>query len=215
KSAKQPSRMLASASVRRAIALAGATAVPCVVVVKEDLLERGLPARQAGDRVADELLEQALRAAADLEPQTVRARPLDRDALQSVDRRSRPGEDNVDRLRGEVAELGERAFGGQAPLAQDADAIAQRLDLAQDVRGEEDRLAARPRLLHRLPKSHLHQRIEAAGRLVQDQQVGATRERGNELHFLAVALRERTHLLVRVELEALDQQVAVGPVRRA
>ena len=47
------------------------------------------------------------------------------------------------------------------------------------------------------------------------QQVGAAGERRDELHLLAVALRQRAHLLGGVELEALDQRVAVGDVGAA
>ena len=92
------------------------------------------------------------------------------------------------------------------PSAKDPNPVADRLDLAEDVRGQEDRLAALLGLAHRLAERHLHQRIEAAGRLVEDQQLRAARERGDQLHLLAVAVRERPYLLVRVELEALDQQ---------
>ena len=80
----------------------------------------------------------------------------------------------------------------------------------------DDRKTVWPRSLGlgtRLAERHLHERVEPARRLVQDQQVGAGRERGDELHLLPVALRERAHLLARVELEPLDQHVAVGARR--
>ena len=115
-------------------------------------------------------------------------------------------------MRREVAKLGQRSLVDEAALAEDADAVAERLDLAEDVRGEEHRLPALLRLLHRLPEGHLHQRVEPARRLVEDQQVGPARERRDELHLLAVALRECPHLLVELEPEALDENVAVGDV---
>ena len=74
------------------------------------------------------------------------------------------------------------------------------------------RLAARLGLEHRLAKRHLHQRIEAAGRLIENQQLGAARERGNQLHLLTVAMRKGPHLLVGVELKTLDEHVPVRPI---
>jgi hypothetical protein len=82
------------------------------------------------------------------------------------------------------------------------------------VRREEHRLAARLRFDHRFAKDPFHQRVEAARRLVENQKVGAGCRRCDELDLLAVSLRERTHLLRRVELEALDELFAVGAVRR-
>ena len=42
-----------------------------------------------------------------------------------------------------MAHLRQRADLDEPPVAQDADPVAQRLDLAEDVRGQEHRLAAR------------------------------------------------------------------------
>ena len=52
------------------------------------------------------------------------------------------GEGGVDRDGGEVAQLVERAELDQPAGAQDGHPVAQGLDLAQDVRGQEDGLAA-------------------------------------------------------------------------
>ena len=71
-------------------------------------------------------------------------------------------ERDLDRLRAQVAQLGQRALVDEPAGAQDPDPVADRLDLAQDVRGEEDRLPALLRLAHRLAERHLHQRVEAA-----------------------------------------------------
>jgi hypothetical protein len=72
--------MRESASVRREIALAWATAVGAVGVVEEDLLERGLAAREADDRMGSERRKQRLRAAVHLETKGVGAGALDPDA---------------------------------------------------------------------------------------------------------------------------------------
>ena len=63
-------------------------------------------------------------------------------ARQLGQRRGGPVEGDLDRLRAEVAQLGQRPLLDEAAVAQDADAIAERLDLAEDVRGQEDGLAA-------------------------------------------------------------------------
>ena len=109
----------------------------------------------------------------------------------------------------QVPELVERALVDEPALAEDPDAVAQRLDLAQDVRREEHRLPACLRLVHRLAERDLHQRVEAARGLVEHEQIGTRRERVHELDLLAVALRQRPHLLRRLHMEAIEQHRAV------
>ncbi len=103
----------------------------------------------------------------------------------------------------------------QPALAQDPDPVAQGLDLAQDVGREEDRLAALLGLAGGVAEGDLHQRVEPARRLVEQQQVGPGREGRDQLHLLAVALREGPDLLAGVELEAVHELVAVGAVDAA
>ena len=104
-------------------------------------------------------------------------------------------ERDLDRLRGEVAQLCEGALVDEPSASEDADAVAQRLDLAEDVRGEEDGLPALLGLAYALAEGDLHQGVKAAGRLVEQQQIGAGGERRDQLHLLAVALRQRPDLL--------------------
>src|ERR1700731_1189247 len=57
------------------------------------------------------------------------------------------------------------------------------------------------------------QRIGSGARgLVEQQQLGARGERSDQLHLLAIALRQRSDLLARVELKALHEHVAIGDV---
>ena len=56
----------------------------------------------------------------------------------------------------------------------------------------------------------LHQRVQAGGRLVEDQQVRRRCERGDQGDLLPVALGVGAALLGRVELEALQH---LGPAR--
>ncbi len=58
----------------------------------------------------------------------------------------------------------------------------------------------------------LHQGVEAGGRLVEEQEGDVGGEGGDEGDLLAVALGVRAALLGRVELERLEQLVALAPV---
>ena len=105
--------------------------------------------------------------------------------------------------------LGQRPHLHELSRPQDAHPVAERLHLAQDVRGEEHRLAAAARLPDALPERLLHQRIEPARRLVQDEQVGAGHQRGNEDDLLPVPLGVGADLLGGIEVEPGDQLVPV------
>ena len=59
----------------------------------------------------------------------------------------------------------------------------------------------------------LHERVEAGGGLVQDEQVGRGGERGDQGDLLPVALGVGPALLGRVELEPLEQRRRAGPGR--
>ena len=63
-----------------------------------------------------------------------------------------------------------------------------------------------------LPERLLHQRVEAAGRLIEDQQLGARHQGGDERELLAIALGVRADLHRRIEGEALHELVAVADV---
>ena len=67
-----------------------------------------------------------------------------------------------------MAQLRQRAHLDQRAVAQDAHAVAQRLDLAQDVRRQKDRLAALPGLADAVAEGLLHERVEAGGGLVEE-----------------------------------------------
>ena len=132
------------AAVWRASALAADTAVRAVVVVQEDLLERRLAAVERDHGMPGEGGDERPDAAGDLE-RAPRWRPRS-SRLHARQRRAAAGagpvEGDVDGLRAEVAQLGQRPLLDEPPAAQDADAVAERLDLAEDVRGEEDGLPA-------------------------------------------------------------------------
>jgi len=80
----------------------------------------------------------------------------------------------------------------------------------------DDRKTVWPRRFgHGVLEGFLHQGIEAAGRLVEEQQVGPGHEGGDEDELLAVPLGVGPDLLRRVEPEPLEEDVAVGDVDMA
>jgi hypothetical protein len=91
------------------------------------------------------------------------------------------------------------------------DTVADRLDLGQDVAREQHSAPCVPHLVDALLEHLGHQRIKAAGGLVEDQQLDVARERGHERHLLAIAARVGAALLRQVELEAPHE---LGTTRR-
>ena len=80
--------------------------------------------------------------------------------------------------------------------ADDAHPVGERLGLAEDVAGQQNRAPAVAQLGHALAEGLLHQRVEAAGRLVEQVELGVRRERGDERDLLPVALRAMSAFLV-------------------
>jgi len=140
------------------------------VLSEKELLERRFPAQELAYPGGGENLQQRLDRPSHLAAENV--------------------PDNLDRRHtGELGDLGhgtfERRFNGesrkvshlrqcphldQQALAQDSDPIAERLDLAQDVRGQEDCLAPLARLMDAKTKGLFHERVEPARRLVEYEQ---------------------------------------------
>ena len=93
----------------------------------------------------------------------------------------------------------------QPAVADDPDPVADALDLVELVRGEEDRAAALAFLAHQGEELLLHQRVQAARRLVEDEQVGAVEEGEDQADLLAVAARELAQRPLEVGPEAPSQ----------
>ena len=96
-------------------------------------------------------------------------------------------------------------------LPDQADAIGDVLYLGEDVRGEEDRAAALGGLGDELVERLLHERVEAARRLVEDEQVGIVHERLDEPDLLPVSAGELLDPAVEVEVEPFREGVAPAP----
>ena len=179
---------------------------------EEQLLEGRLAADQMANAGRREDLEQGLDRAVHLAPDPVPLHLDRRHAGHLVEPGRRPVEHGLHGHGGEVPHLCERADLGQPSRPQDGHAVAERLDLAQDVGGQEHGLAVVPRLLHAAAERLLHQRVEPGGGLVEDQQLRTAHQGRDQDHLLAVALRVGPDLLRGIELEACDELVAVAGV---
>jgi len=86
-------------------------------------------------------------------------------------------------------------------------------NLVELMRGEEDGAAALTLLAHQGEELLLHQRIEAAGRLVEDEQLRRVEEGADQADLLAVTTRELAERAVEVGAEAARQLLgAAKPV---
>ena len=81
--------------------------------------------------------------------------------------------------------------GDEPPVDHDRDAVGQRLRLVHEVGGEEDGLAERAEVLDRRPGLAAGGRVEAGGRLVEEEQVGVADEREREVEAAPLAAREQ------------------------
>ncbi len=139
-------------------------------------------------------------------------------SLTPVERRERrhrhlAGEAQLDLVVGEVAQRLDPVDLDQPALADDRDAVAGLLDLAEDVARQEDRPALGLGLADDLVEGLLDERVEAGGRLVEDQQVGPMLERDDQPDLLLVALRVLLELAARVDVEAARSGRAGRPGR--
>ena len=136
--------------------------------------------------------------------------------------RRRPGSERrrsssagVGQLDGEAApglaeQLGDPLDRDQPAAADDPDPVADPLHLVELVRGEEDGAAAVAFLGDEGEELLLHQRVEAAGRLVEDQQLGPVEGGEDQADLLAVAARELAERPVEVGAKARRQLLGAG-----
>jgi hypothetical protein len=178
-----------------------------VIVGQEQLLQVGLLRQQVDDRVPGGGLEQPIRAA--LQPAAqdgaVDGQVVDPWQPGEVVGGDRGGEADLHAAQRPFAQRLDALHGHQPALADDADAVGDVLHLREDVGRHEHGLAA----LARLPDHHqellLHQRVQAAGRLVQDQQLRCVHERLHQADLLPVALREAADPGAQLQVEPAGQ----------
>ena len=127
-----------------------------------------------------------------VEPVAAVARICAHDALQVAQLLAHlgriAGREHCD-LHPRARDLGQRSVRPDVPVDQDHHPVACRLDLRQDVRGEDHGLGL-PHAADEL--AHLDDlvRVEPGRGLVQDQDLGIVEDRGGEPDALAVALRQ-------------------------
>ena len=147
------------------------------------------------------------------------------DALDARYRRERPDvRRRVQRLEQDAARREPRLDVAQGvvehlhALVDHHDVVAQLLGVDHHVRREEDRGAARVLFEHQVAQQPLVHRVEAAERLVEDDERRAVDDRREELHLLLHALRELFAALVRDAAEVdpveplLDARLEIQPV---
>jgi len=81
-------------------------------------------------------------------------------------------------------QLGDRALDLQFPLVDDRDAVTNSFDFSQFVRRKEHGLAFIFKPLNNLAHFHAPKGIKAAGRLIEDQQIGIIDQRLGEADSL-------------------------------
>ena len=99
----------------------------------------------------------------------------------------------------DVGDLGDLAF------ADDADAGAQALDFAEDVGGEENGDAAGVFFADEVEEIALHERVEAGGGLIEEEQLGAVQQALHDADFLLVAVGKVADAAVLLELHDVGQ----------
>lgn len=99
--------------------------------------------------------------------------------------------------------------------ADDRHLVAELLDLGEDVARQQPRGACRLRCGDALLEHQLHERVQARGRLVQDEGLDVGGQRSDQGDLLPVALGVRAGLLARVEVEPLEKVGLAGLVDAA
>ena len=114
-----------------------------------------------------------------------------------------------------MAQLAKGAGLDGATGPDDAHRVAERLDLAEDVAGEQDGAPVAADLLDALPEDPLHERVQPGRRLVEEEQLDVRGQRRDEGDLLPVALGVGPALLRRVQLETLEEPGLAGRVEPA
>src|SRR4051812_42781406 len=169
-----------------------------------DLLERRagdlevVEALAAGQRVAGQLVQEGRRVVGD--------------PLVVLPGGVAPGHAHA--ARGVDAELARRALGEDAPALDDRHAVGQRLGLVEVVRRQQDRLSQRAQRADRLPRRAPRRRVEAGGRLVEEDQLRVPDERQPEVQAAQLAARELAGLGALLALQPHERDDLVGIARR-
>src|SRR6188474_185793 len=116
-------------------------------------------------------------------------------------------------------ELGDQLFGravrDDAAVVNDCHAVAEELRLIHVVRRQENRSAARPELIEQRPQLTARLRVEAGGRLVEEQQIRIAGDRARKRETLLLATRELADTAgsLALQLDDPNQLVDRPPAR--
>src|SRR6266511_447276 len=184
-----------------------AVALLLVVVAQERSFQVRLAADQVDDRVPGRRFDQRVEPAVDGAAQDGAGdlQVLDAGQPAEVGLGYRCLEVDLDVAHRTLAEGLHPLDRDQVPVADDADPVGRVLHLGQHVRGHEDGLAGGPGLAYQLLELLLHERVQAAGRLVEDEQLRVVHERLYQADLLLVPLGQGADLPGGVQLEPLGQ----------
>src|SRR6266542_4172254 len=193
-----------------------AVALLLVVVAQERSFQVRLAADQVDDRVPGRRFDQRVEPAVDGAAQDGAGdlQVLDAGQPAEVGLGYRCLEVDLDVAHRTLAEGLHPLDRDQVPVADDADPVGRVLHLGQHVRGHEDGLAGGPGLAYQLLELLLHERVQAAGRLVEDEQLRVVHERLYQADLLLVPLGQGADLPGGVQLEPLGQVGRSAPCPR-
>src|SRR2546430_14870939 len=187
-----------------------------IVIAEEDVLEARLVAGQRDDRISRGRLNDRIRGSlhGQVHPMPVMQRlnldhPVER--LERLNR-NRRGECDRHLVTLDGLHLRDVPSADETPVADDPDGRARLFDFAQDVRREKNGAPLIARLEHHAIEFLLVQWIEAAGRLVEDQQSRAMHEGLDQHHLALVSGRVLAELATGIELETVDKLLEVGVI---
>ena len=112
-----------------------------------------------------------------------------------------------------LAERGNRALGDDPAVGDDGEAVAQAFGLVHIVGGQENRLAQLSEASNHLPGVAAGGRIEAAGRLVEEEQVGVAGQGKREVEAAHLSAGETADEALALLIEPDDAQDFVERTR--
>ncbi len=111
-----------------------------------------------------------------------------------------------------MAHLGQGPHLDKSAVAEDPDLVTKCFDFAHDVRREKDGLAAFLGFVDATAEGLLHERVEPAGGLVENEQVRSGHQGRDQDDLLTIPLGVGANLLGRIEIEPGHELLAVGLV---
>ena len=175
------------------------------VVVHEDFFQRGLFDGQIGNLYSADLLQHRVDVTFEEEIDRTIFRLHIGDSWQVKGGRGETLRFNVELLIVVLLQATDIGDLGNLALANDADARAQALDFAQNVGGEENGDTAGVLLADEVEEITLHERVEAGGGLIEEEQLGAMQQALHDADFLLVAVGEVADAAVHLKLHDVGQ----------